>query len=46
MTLQETVIQILVIVGVGIFFYSKLKGQTIKETIREIKELFTSGENE
>lgn len=40
MEIGEAIVQIVVVVGFGIWAYSKFKRQSIAETIEEIKEIY------
>ena len=40
MDTKALILQIVVILGFGLYAYSKIKRQSIKETIDEIKDLF------
>lgn len=46
MTALDTLIQILVVIGFGLWAYSKVKRQSIKDTIGEIKEIISGFKNE
>jgi len=39
MAIQELILQVVVVLGFGIFSYSKIKGISLREAIEEIKGL-------
>lgn len=42
----DTLLQIIVIGGFGLYAWTKVKGQTMKDTFDDIKEIFDKFKNE
>jgi len=46
MAIFDDVLGLAIVIAIGIAFYNKYKGQTVKDTIQEVKETIGGNENE